>query len=293
MGLESELDQKYFELTLVAAVARAIQPGCKKDEIWVLHGEQGIGKSTFCRALVPDNKLFTDCIEWEKFNQDTKRQLNRNWIVECPEISTINKPNKLKQFLTTQVDEFRQWWTPDFVVLPRRSIIIGTTNDQDLLTDVTGNRRFWISSIPRNFTIPIEDIDNCRDDMWCAAIDLFNQLSQTKEKWSLPADLESEQKIRNKIFSPDNHLKFTVQKYLLEMFNKHLKEDNDKDSFFTSVYQIRNSLFDSSSNKLDKQITKILRELGFRCTGERMRLSGIPIRTWKPYCFDWIDAETK
>lgn len=288
LGLENDLDQVYFELTMVAAVARVLEPGCKKDEIWVLVGDQGIGKSQFCKALPPEPSLFTDGIEWEKFNQDTARLLNQHWIIECAEISAIKNPTKLKRFLSTSSDTFRQWWTKDIITLARRSIIIATTNDYDLLSDRTGNRRFWISEIPKGHTIPIEEMINERDTLWFAAFQRYNQLCQTEEKWSLSPATEQLRDERNQQFCIHDPLKDRVEEAIAQLWQRHKNQGGETSNFLLSLAQILEYLGNNSPNDAtSKKITKIMQELGFKPTGQRRRVEGKVIRPWIADSVNW------
>jgi len=52
LGVDDPLSATLFRKTLISAVARAMQPGCKVDTILVLKGVQGTGKSTLWKALM-------------------------------------------------------------------------------------------------------------------------------------------------------------------------------------------------------------------------------------------------
>lgn len=61
LGSDSELHSVYLRKTLIAAVARALRPGCKVDTVCILSGLQGVGKSTFWKILAGEDN-FDDSI---------------------------------------------------------------------------------------------------------------------------------------------------------------------------------------------------------------------------------------
>jgi predicted P-loop ATPase len=54
---------------------------------------------------------------------------------------------------------------------PRRSVIVGSTNEDEFLADSTGNRRYWVVPVTRR--IPIELLERERDQIWAAARTLY------------------------------------------------------------------------------------------------------------------------
>ena len=133
--------------SLVAVVARAItEKPIKFDNMIILTGKQGIGKSTVLNKLA--GEWFTDNIV--DFNsKDTLLLLQNCIIVEDPELQGFNKAdsNRLKQFLGQKTDKYRAPYERREEEHPRHCVFFGTTNDDEFLRDSTGNRRYW----------PIED----------------------------------------------------------------------------------------------------------------------------------------
>ena len=130
--------------TLCAAVRRAFQPGCKFDNILVLSGPQGIGKSTLIARL--GMGWFTDSLTVSDMNDKTAAEkLQGNWIVELSEMAGMKKAEleKVKSFLSRQDDKYRASYGHRVSSHPRQCVFFGTTNEEGYLRDVTGNRRFW------------------------------------------------------------------------------------------------------------------------------------------------------
>ena len=130
-------------LILREIVARAYHPGCKADYMLVLAGPQGIGKSTFCRALAVDDQFFLD--DFKDFKSDDSiRKLRGRTVVEISELDALNRSamSTVKSVLTTQVDTLREPYARHPTEHPRSCVFIGTTNEEHFLTDATGNRRF-------------------------------------------------------------------------------------------------------------------------------------------------------
>jgi hypothetical protein len=59
---DTPLNRAFGRCQLMAAVARVRDPGCKKDEMLVLQGPQGIGKSSALRILA-SAEWFTDALK--------------------------------------------------------------------------------------------------------------------------------------------------------------------------------------------------------------------------------------
>ncbi len=131
--------------TLIGAVMRVLEPGCKFDTVLVLDGMPGIGKSTMLRKL--GGQWFADSLHLSDIKDKTAAEkLQGVWIMEIGEMQGSRKADVdvLKGFLSRQVDEYRPAYGRTVERHPRTAIICGTTNSQTgFLRDVTGNRRFW------------------------------------------------------------------------------------------------------------------------------------------------------
>lgn len=173
--------------SLIGAVARALNPGCKNDTMPVLEGEQGTGKSTALRYLFGD-RFFIDHLP-DFHSKDSFQQLQGAWCVEVAELSALTKADvkDVKQFLSRLVDKFR----PPFGRLPiqvqRRTVFWGTVNPEEggYLKDPTGARRFWPIETKN---IELAAILKDRDQLWAEAVAAF----VAGESWHLEDDASIE-----------------------------------------------------------------------------------------------------
>ncbi|MEZ7726862.1 virulence-associated E family protein [Gemella sp. 27098_8_155] len=127
---------------LLAGVYRVFEPGTKFDEMLIIHGEQGLGKSTTFLKLSLGCHLETT----EEIKEEFMRKAIRSWIIEFSELSTIKRTNNdtVKAWLSTPVDCVKKLYDRDPQDFPRNFIVCGTTNDKEILKDRTGNRRYWL-----------------------------------------------------------------------------------------------------------------------------------------------------
>lgn len=142
---------------LKGTCARVLFPGCKRDDVLILRGEQGYLKSTAVQciadAIHPD--AFNDSIG-NLDNKDAKSAIRGIIIAELGELSVLNKTDMetIKQFVATRTDHFREAYGRLERDFPRTVSFIGTTNHPTFLKDPTGNRRWWPVTIPAPIDIP-------------------------------------------------------------------------------------------------------------------------------------------
>lgn len=127
---------------LLAAVSRLYMPGCKFDQMLVLVGPQGAGKSSILAKL--GREWFSDSLRTFE-NKEAGEHLQSGWIFEIGELSAMKKTEveEVKAFLSKTEDRYRVAYDRQVTEFPRKCVFFGTTNTKGFLRDMTGNRRFW------------------------------------------------------------------------------------------------------------------------------------------------------
>lgn len=157
--------------SFTAAVARAFEPGCKYDTMPILIGGQGIGKSTLIRTM--GKKWYADGLNTFE-GKEAAEGIQGKWIIEAGEMAGYSRAeeNASKQFLSRQVDVFRQAYGRRTQEYPRQCVFFGSTNQYEFLKDITGNRRFW--PIDLEMTTPRKNIfvnlPGEVDQLWAEAL---------------------------------------------------------------------------------------------------------------------------
>lgn len=128
--------------SIVAMVARAMDPGCKYDYMPILAGPQGLGKSTFLSVL--GQCWYSDSLQTFE-GKEASEMIQGVWLNEVGELTGMTKSeaNAVKQFLSRREDIYREPFGRRTKAFPRQCVFFGTTNDSEFLKDRTGNRRFW------------------------------------------------------------------------------------------------------------------------------------------------------
>ena len=129
---------------LVAAVNRIFVPGVKFEQVVVLVGDQGIGKSTLIKKL--GKHWFTDNFNFDMIKgKEAAEQIQGRWIVEIGEMAGKRKAdaNREKNYISQEFDKYRPSYARYDIIAKRQCIFVGTTNDSDFLRDPSGDRRYW------------------------------------------------------------------------------------------------------------------------------------------------------
>ena len=143
LGVEDNIyNRECSRKWLLAGVYRIFEPGTKFDEMLIIHGEQGLSKSTTFERL----SLKSYVSETEKISLETLIKMEQKWIIDFTELATMKKTDidTFKAWLSETSDTYRGKYDKRARVHERHFIICGTTNDKEILTDRTGNRRYWI-----------------------------------------------------------------------------------------------------------------------------------------------------
>lgn len=209
---EPTLYDKMLKCTLIAAVARVFEPGCKHDYACVLLGEQGARKSSFWKAL--GGHFFSDALR-DCQSKDDLMVLHRSWIMEWAELDHITNKRQaglIKAFLSQSTDMFRVPYGKTAEVFPRRGIIVGSTNSDEFLVDETGNRRFWVIPVGVSHSEPI-NVDMLMkevDAIWASAVHAFHN----HEPYALSIEDEQQVNLENSKYTMGHPWKGPVESWL-------------------------------------------------------------------------------
>lgn len=174
--------------TLIGAIARVLQPGCKFDNVLCLEGRQGTGKSSLLRALMPDEQWFAEDLGAAIGNKDALLGLVGKWMLEFAEFAAVKKSTNddVKSFLTRQVDHYRAPYGTRTENHPRKCFFVGTINpgaDGAWLSDSTGGRRFWPVRVEH---CNVALLKATREQIWAEAMHRY----QHGEPWHLSLEFE-------------------------------------------------------------------------------------------------------
>lgn len=164
---DTELNRTIGRLALVAAVRRARQPGTKFDQIIVLEGVEGKGKSTAIEIMA-GRENFSDQKILGLTDKEQQEAITGIWLYEIAELTGMRRAetDHVKAFASRTVDRARPAYGRFRVDRPRRAICFATTNDDEYLKSETGNRRFWPVVTGQ---IDLEGLKRDRDQLWAEA----------------------------------------------------------------------------------------------------------------------------
>lgn len=171
-AVKNEYTSHVGKALLVSAIARVMNPGCKVDEMVVLEGGQGLGKST-CIAELFGFGWYLETAEAPS-NKDFYVVMQGNWVVEIGEMQSFSKADitQVKMTITRRDDKYRAPYDRHATSHPRQCVFVGTTNADSYLSDPSGARRF----LPVMCTkADVELVRRYRMQLWAEALALYRQ----------------------------------------------------------------------------------------------------------------------
>ncbi|MGV0954547.1 MAG: VapE domain-containing protein [Fluviibacter sp.] len=127
----------------IAIAARIMQPGAPVHMLPVAVGAQGIGKTSGLRAMMPDPHWSFD-VDLGHRDNDIVMLAQGKCLAIMTELRGMGSRDAgaIKSFISRDIDVYRRPYARDISERPRRFVLVGDTNDDEFLSDPTGNRRF-------------------------------------------------------------------------------------------------------------------------------------------------------
>lgn len=254
---EGEFPIKYMYIRkwFVGAVAQLHNDGLnglRNENIIILTGPQYTGKSRWCHRLLPE--------EWHQYyttknldlsQKDDNLLLSNKYIIFFDEGLSLRKNDirALKTLLSSDKYTGRQAYgrhNRDYI---RFCSFIGSTNDEQILSDDTGNRRYWV--IPITKINADHNIDMCQ--VWSQALHLY----RNNEQYWLTENEFNEIKEVNKSFETEDIIEDLLIKYLEPGNNSYTTTD-------ILEHIIANEGRSITSELSVYRIGRILKKLGYK-----------------------------
>jgi putative DNA primase/helicase len=217
-----------------------------------LQGPQGLGKTSWCRSLVPDPVLRDEVIKLDHHldgGKDSQIGAITNWIVEIGELDSSFRKDvaRLKGFLTNDRDKVRRPYDKTEAEYQRRTVFMASVNQRDFLVDPTGNSRWW--------TLPCVEIDYEHGlDMQQVFAQLATLLEKGEQWWLTPEE-EEQLEYRNSL-----HRSFSV---VVDRLEAELDLDPDSRAeleALTASEVLERVGFERPTNPQAKECAAFLRE---------------------------------
>lgn len=234
---DTALNRAMTKMWFIAAIKRALIPGCQFDNIIVLQcPEGGGGKTTLIKRLGLNfgdgaENYYQELTGYEIDDpKKSAEKLNEGWIISFDELEGLSKKdvNNIKTFLSKTEEKVRMAYARLTSTNKRHCVFIGSTNDSAFLKDYTSSveRRFWVIPITRSFENNIvwnRFTRDIVDQIWAEAYSEY----MANPKQGLDIDtrlykLLSEQQRNFKSFNNDDDMEF-----YREIFNREFVV-NDK-----------------------------------------------------------------
>lgn len=161
-------NRQVSRLSLVAAVRRVLQPGCKFDHIIVLEGPEGRGKSSAIEILA-GSENFSDQSILTLDDKGQQEAVQGVWLYEIADLAGHSRAEveRVKAFVSRTTDRARPAYGRHRVDRSRTCVFFATTNDRTYLKSQTGNRRFLPAECG---AIDLEGLRRDRNQLWAEAL---------------------------------------------------------------------------------------------------------------------------
>ena len=252
---------------------------CKADISIIMTGPQGCHKSSSVRALALEEDFAAE-LDFRQDNKELALQMSGRTVIEVPEMQGFSRRENsdLKAFLSLDRDSYRIMYSQDIRTVTRRCLFVMTTNEQQILRDATGSRRFAVIEVTK---MQDDLIQRDRLQLWAEGRRIFQEEGAKRLHTRLErATAKTEQNIRyatQDAWADDIAEFITAQEKQAEGARCPLST--------RSILQYALNIDRGQSRIQDQQrVAEIMRTLGYQLEkGAPHRVSGFPgtHRVWQ------------
>jgi predicted P-loop ATPase len=139
--------------------------------------------------------------------KDLLQNIHSTWFFELAELEHVTSKRsagKLKNTITTAIDNYRSPYGKAPERKPRSSVFVSSVNGEAFLRDDTGERRYYVIDCPQVYAkgelIDIDAVVRDRDRIWKAAMQAY----KAGEKPCLSYDFQKESNLRNEDYQVEH-----------------------------------------------------------------------------------------
>lgn len=273
----TELWNKYLKKWLVACVANYMEiKGCQNHTCLVLTGGQGKGKTTWLNGICPPELnpayIYTGRLDLSK-QSDTNFKLADYWFINIEEqMKNLNRQdaNAVKALITLSDIKGRKPYGRIEVSARRLANFMGSTNDDDFITDETGSRRFLPFKVT-DINLPgFKKIDI--DEVWSEAFRLY----ESGFVYWITQDDQIELEANNK-----EYINHTQEHEYVNIYCSVPKDETDA-THVVPASVLRDFIQFETTNKnlRDRNIGVALSQIGFKQVTHRFHWITYPMKAW-------------
>lgn len=255
-----------FKKWFVAMIACAINPEVINHCAIILIGKQGIGKSTWFNNLLPKElKPYFYSGRINPSDKDTLLHLSECIIIVMEEIGAFSKAQteSFKELLTKDAIRVRRAYGVYAENYQRIASFVGSTNNREVLSDITGNRRFLVFEALKFHGTSQYDIDK----VYAHGYALYHQGFQY---WFDLSEIKRVNTINEKYRQISDE-----EQYLLKHFRK---ANNKKDNVISlNATEVVAGIQEAEGNGFTLDLSaiemgKVLNALGFKLKNKKYQL---------------------
>jgi predicted P-loop ATPase len=266
---DEEWSYIWARIFMLALVERCYRPGSPLRHYAIIEGEEEIGKTWFCRSLVPDQwYVSVNLAQAQHEITEFYRSTFDKPVVELPERGGLDRKSdeSWKQIVTEKDARFRRMRADDTIDYPKRGIYIVTTNNYKYLVGDAETRPLPLKSlIALGGKMDILGFQKIYPELLAQAIELYESGARPELNGQKERLLQKEQTTERKTI--DDSFEYQVINDYLEL---NMEESKSMGIYLDLIYTFMVDAY--GINRINamthsRKLGIVLKEFGFESVG--------------------------